>query len=267
MAAQSSGIYLKKRFGQHFLRDHSVVERMLTYVTVTPQSSVFEVGCGEGILTKEILRYQPARLWVFEIDEDWFNLLSVQIQDNALRMHLANILDVDFAPFKEYAPWILLSNLPYQIVFPFMHLMQKNRAMIKEAVVMIQEEVAQKLVKTSGRGYGYPSLFFQHYFDIRLKDKILPGAFYPPPKVDSRLIYFKPREELVVIPDEQNFWKFIKMLFRQPRRTIKNNLGQTHFDLNQIPEEQLLLRAQQMSMTDCLQLWEKVRYSMPSDLV
>ena len=62
---------------------------------------------------------------------------------------------------------------------------------------MIQEEVAQKLVKTSGRGYGYPSLFFQHYFDLQLLMKIAPGAFFPPPKVHSRLVYFKPRTNIV----------------------------------------------------------------------
>ena len=140
-----------------------------------------------------------------------------------------------------------------------MYLMQKKCHLISEAVVMMQEEVAQKIMKKSGRGYGYPSLFLQHFFNFKLKDKIPPGAFYPPPKVNSRLLYFKPKEHVEPIPDEQEFWKFIKMLFRQPRRTIRNNLLQTHFNLSLIPEEQLKLRAQQMSMNDCLKLWELLR--------
>lgn len=259
MAAKSSGIYLKKKFGQHFLRDETVVQRMLSYVDVTEQSSVFEVGCGEGVLTKEILHYNPERLWIFEIDPDWAEHVEKELDDERITMHVTNILDVDFIAFEKDAPWILLSNLPYQIVFPFMYLMQKKCHLISEAVVMMQEEVAQKIMKKSGRGYGYPSLFLQHFFNFKLKDKIPPGAFYPPPKVNSRLLYFKPKEHVEPIPDEQEFWKFIKMLFRQPRRTIRNNLLQTHFNLSLIPEEQLKLRAQQMSMNDCLKLWELLR--------
>ena len=86
---------------------------------------------------------------------------------------------------------------------------------------MIQEEVAQKIVKTSGRGYGFPSLFFQHYFEWKLLEKVPPGAFFPPPKVYSRLLYFKPKKMLQQIPDEAEFWEFIKHCFAQPRRTLK----------------------------------------------
>ena len=121
---------------------------------------------------------------------------------------------------------------------------------------MIQEEVAQKLVKTSGRSYGYSSLFFQHYFEMRLLDKVPPSAFYPAPKVTSRLLYFKPRTEVTEIPEEEHFWKFIKSCFQQPRRTLRNNLAQTQYDVSLLSEEQLKLRAQQLSMNDFLDIWK-----------
>ena len=120
---------------------------------------------------------------------------------------------------------------------------------------MIQEEVAQKIVKKSGRDYGYSSLFFQHYFELKLLDKISPGAFFPTPKVYSRLLYFKPKQNLIEIDREEEFWKFIKLCFHQPRRTLRNNLAQSHFDLSILDSEILLKRAQQLSMQDLLGIW------------
>ncbi len=85
-----------------------------------------------------------------------------------------------------------------------------------------------------------------------------PGAFYPPPKVYSRLLHFKPKQNVEPIEHEAEFWKFIKLCFRQPRRTLKNNLMQSHYDWKKISEEQLGLRAQQMVMADFVALWRQL---------
>lgn len=259
MAARSADITLKKRYGQHFLRDQSVVQNIIRAVQLDDTSSIFEIGCGDGFLTKEIVQHPHARLWIFEIDHEWADYIKETVSDDRMHVYTENILDVDFSLFEPYKPWTLLANLPYQITFPIFHMLQRNRHLLKEGVVMIQEEVAQKLVKTSGRGYGYPSLFFQHYFILKLMDKIPPSSFYPPPKVQSRLIYFKPRESVRHIPQEDDFWKFIKIVFHQPRRTVKNNIAQTHFDSSRISEDILALRAQQMNMDDFLHLWDLIR--------
>lgn len=256
MTAQSAGIPLQKKFGQHFLRDNGVVDRMVQRVALDSQSSVFEIGSGDGFLTREILKSPVTRLWVFEIDEMWVNYLRVNITDSRLQIFHENILDVDFSQFLDHKPWILLANLPYQITFPFLHLIQKHRSLMSEGVIMVQEEVAQKIVKTRGRGYGYSSLFFRYYFDWELMEKVPPTAFYPPPKVFSRLLYFRPKANPCPVPDEQQFWSFVKMLFRQPRRTIKNNLIQGHFNITCIPEKYYSLRAQQMSEQEIIQLWK-----------
>ena len=259
MTVYSSGIPLKKQFGQHFLRQQSVVDEMIAKVSITETSSIFEIGCGDGFLTRSILKTPCARLWVFEIDVQWAEHVRKILPDQRMTMFQENILDVDFVRFEEYKPWILLANLPYLITFPILHLLQRNRALLQEGVIMIQEEVAQKLVKTSGKGYGYPSLFFQHYFELKLLQKISPGAFFPPPKVYSRLVYFKPRKNSTEIPHEEGFWKFIKICFKQPRRTLKNNLAQSQFDLEKIPDSYHLLRAQQMKMEDFLKIWQLVK--------
>ena len=251
----SQGIAIKKQFGQHFLRDQAIIDRIVSSVTLTPQTSVFEIGCGDGVLTRAILQEKIARLWVFEIDPEWVAHARKTFKDDRLTVFEEDILDVKFERFEENAPWTLLANLPYQITFPLLHMLQRNRALLAEGVIMVQEEVAQKVVKTSGRGYGFPSLFFQHFFEWRLLDKIAPSAFFPPPKVFSRLMYFKPRKDVQPIPDEENFWKFIKTCFKQPRRTLRNNLAQTHYPVDRISEETLALRSQQLDFDDFLKLW------------
>jgi 16S rRNA (adenine1518-N6/adenine1519-N6)-dimethyltransferase len=256
MHGKAHGISLKKQYGQHFLRDDSITQHMIQAVTLTPESSVFEIGCGDGFLTRAILEKKLARLWVFEIDTEWAQYVRTKYPDERLVMHEQNILDLDFKPFGQYKPWILLSNLPYQITFPILHVLKNNRALLQEGVIMIQEEVAQKLVAQSGRSYGYISLYFQHYFEFKLLDKIKPTAFYPPPKVDSRLVYFKPRMQLAVIPREEAYWEFIKRCFSQPRRTLKNNLQSFHYNISALPADILLLRAQQMSTADFLSVWQ-----------
>lgn len=249
------GIQLKKQHGQHFLHDQSVVDTMIEHVSLDNETSVFEIGCGEGFLTRAILKQDIARLWVFEIDPEWACHVSKEYSSPKLSVFTENILDIDFSKLEPYKPWTLLANLPYVVTFPILYRLQQNRHLLKEGVIMVQEEVAQKIVKTSGRGYGFSSLYFQHFFEWQLLTLIKPVAFYPPPKVDSRLLYFKPRIHLEVISQEEEFWKFIKRAFFMPRKTLKNNLQNYHYDLRKIAPETLQLRAQQMSKEDLITLW------------
>ena len=250
----SAGIPLKKKFGQHFLRDHHVVSSMINRVPLKDMS-VFEIGPGDGFLTRALLQEPIKRLWSFEIDSAWARRLNATIHDKRFTLYEQNFLDVDPEIFAEHAPWVIMANLPYQVTFPILRYLHRNRQYLTEGVIMIQEEVAQKLVKTRGRGYGYPSLFFNHYFTIELLVKVPPTAFLPPPKVDSRLVYLKTKQDVPAIPNEEQFWAFIKHCFAQPRRTLRNNLQQVHFDLSKVSEELLALRAQQLSLEDLIALW------------
>lgn len=252
------GILIKKKFGQHFLKDQFILDTIVENVALTPQTNVFEIGGGSGVLTRTILGRQCARLWVFEIDQEWAAYLQETIHDQRLTVHHENILDTDFAKFAPFGKWTILSNLPYNVTFPIFHKLVENRHLLQEGVVMIQEEVAQKLVKKGGRDYGFVSLYFQYYFELKLLTKIPPSAFYPAPKVDSRLVYLRPKEQLQVIPHEEQFWKFIKLCFHQPRRTLANNLKTTHYQLDRLDQKTLSLRAQQMSFQDLIEAWESL---------
>lgn len=124
---------------------------------------------------------------------------------------------------------------------------------------MTQEEVAQKIVAKRGKPYSATTLFLQHHFEWELMEKVEPGAFSPPPKIFSRLLYFKPRYDQPKIVDEVGFWKFVKLCFRFPRQTLRNNLKSTDYDLEKIDEKTLALRAQQFSFQDFLDVWSVVR--------
>ena len=255
------GIVLKKQFGQHFLQDQFFIDQVIQKIPFTQGMNVFEIGCGEGVLTKAIAAQQPLnKLKVFEIDAEWANLVKTNLKDNPrVEVIESNILDQNLNEIFKGEQWVLLANLPYCITFPILHLLQQSSPVVKEGVIMIQEEVAQKIVQKSGRGYGYPSLFFQHYFDWELMDKVPPTAFYPPPKVFSRLLYFKTKKNPEFIVDESGFWKFIKACFLQPRRMLKNNLQQSKYGTELFSPELLKKRAQELSMQDFLTVWNSLQ--------
>jgi 16S rRNA (adenine1518-N6/adenine1519-N6)-dimethyltransferase len=249
----------KKSLGQHFLRKQSVADHMIEKVVISPDTSVLEIGCGDGFLTRSILGQTPCKkLLVYEIDPEWAGFVQKNVDDERLEVRLENILDVDLVMLEPEKPWVLLANLPYQITFPILFLLQENRELFEEGVVMVQEEVAQKLVAKRGKPYSATSIFLQYNFEFELMEKVEPEAFSPPPKVFSRLVYFKPRQDQKEIPQERAFWKFLKLCFRFPRQTLKNNLKSTHFDISKISPETLSLRAQQLSFNQFLELWDKI---------
>ncbi len=252
----SQGIELKKKHGQNFLKDHIYIDHMIEAVHVDAAVSVMEIGCGEGILTEAILQGPCKQLKVFEIDPEWALFVEKKYgADRRLTMIQENVLDAHWDSLIGQGPWVLLANLPYHVTFQILYKVYKYRDMFQEGVIMVQEEVAQKIVKSGGRDYGYTSLFFQHYFTWKLLDKVPQTAFFPAPKVFSRLIYFAPKKNIPTIFAQEEFWKFIKLCFQQPRRTLQNNLKSSHFNLGLLDQELLLKRAQQLNMQDFLDIW------------
>ncbi len=251
--------FKKKKFGQHFLRKQSVVDHMIDRVNISPQTTVVEIGCGDGFLTSAILEQSKCKqLLVYEIDREWLEVVKTKVHDERLVLNLQNILELDFEKeLVTHAPLVLLANLPYQITFPIIFLIQKHKHLFQEGVVMVQEEVAQKITAQSGRGFSATTMFLQYHFDWQLMEKIEPGAFVPPPKVFSRLLYFKPKLDVKPIPDEDAFWKFLKLCFKSPRQTLRNNLRTTHYPYEKLSVETLGLRAQQLSFEVFLGIWKE----------
>jgi len=251
-------VRLKKRFGQHFLRDTSVIHAMLAAVRIDVTTSVMEIGCGDGFLTKHILRQLPARLWGFEIDNEWANHVENTYAGNRLRVLRQDFLSADMQMLEPYAPWLILANLPYNITFPILYRLQAYRTLFSHGVLMMQDEVAQKIIQTSGRGYGFPSLFLQHYFTWKLLRKVPPDSFYPAPQVMSRLVYIEPIVSPEDIPHEHAFWNFVQACFTRPRKTLRNNLKQAGYPCDIFSAQILDLRAQQLKKDQFIAIWKQV---------
>jgi 16S rRNA (adenine1518-N6/adenine1519-N6)-dimethyltransferase len=251
----------KKAYGQHFLRNQSVVDHMIDTVKVSCDTTVVEIGCGDGFLTSAILLQTKCKnLIVYEIDPDWIEYVKTRIRDSRLHIKHDDILQVDLQKdLTSRKPLVLLANLPYQITFPILFKIQAIKDLFQEGVVMVQEEVAQKIVATKGKKFSPTSMFLQRHFEWKLLDKVAPGSFIPAPKVFSRTIYFKPKFDLPEIPRETEFWAFLKLCYRSPRQTLRNNLKTTTYITNKTFSSELLaLRAQQLSLNDCVSLWKQI---------
>lgn len=253
-----NGTRVKKEHGQNFLRDERVLHE-ITQAVELKDKNVLEIGCGDGALTRAVLTYPINRLVVYEIDPEWAAYVQKTVVDDRLTIKQENFLDADLVSGLPENKWTVTANLPYHVTFPILRRFVNISDKLEEGVIMVQEEVAQRIVATSGRSYGYVSLYFQYFFDWKLLSKISPAAFFPSPKVYSRLLHFVPRKDRPNIVNEEAFWVFVKAAFSQPRRMLKNCLASFHYDLSKIDPEILALRAQQIDPEKLLDLWVKLQ--------
>ena len=229
---------------------------MLSAIKLTPETTVVEIGCGNGILSSAILESSCKALHIVEIDEEWASYIDRTIHDPRLTIHLADAVTFDFAQLKGNGPLVLMANLPYLITFPLFEALTHNHTLFDDAIVMIQEEAAERITHTSGRRCGAVSLFLQHYFTFTSYEKVPPHFFSPPPKVMSRLIRFQPKKELMPIAQPREFWLFVRACFKSPRQTLGNNLKRTPYAWQKFSTETLRLRAQQLSVEELHRLFE-----------
>lgn len=254
--AHESSIKKKKVFGQHFLRKQSTLANIVNAAGIRPEHTILEIGCGDGALTYALLTQSPCKkILVYEIDKEWAKYTGEKLAGPRLSVTLGDILDADFSTFTQHNPLLLVANLPYQITFPLFQKLAANRELFENIIVMIQEEVAQKLVAKRGKPYSAMTLFLQHYFDFTLLEKVEPTAFVPAPKIFSRVIEAKPKATLVAIHNEEKFWEFVRACFKFPRQTLKNNMKHCDYSIELFPEAFHTLRAQQLTFEQLHEIW------------
>jgi len=245
----------KKHLGQHFLISQDPINTMLSAIKITPETTIIEIGCGNGILTRALLASSCKAVHVIEIDADWAHYIHDTIHDPRLTIHHEDALDFDFSSLKTDGPLVLMANLPYVITFPLFEKLAANHTIFDDGMVMIQEEAAERITHTSGRRCGAVSLFLQYYFTFTNYDKVPPKSFSPPPKVMSRLVRFQPNNELMPLTDAKNFWLFVRACFKSPRQMLGNNLKRTLYSWQKLPAETLQLRAQQLTVKELHEIW------------
>jgi len=213
----------KKKFGQNFLIDLSVINNIIKSISPKPEDKILEIGPGMGALTFEILKYTNS-IDVIEIDEDMINFLEKRNQDKKIRLINKNILDIQDVFFSEYTK--IIGNLPYYISSEILIKITKNLNKKTSYYFMLQKEVADRISSPEGNSnYGRISAFLQYFFKIDLLFDVGPESFNPVPKVRSSIVKLEPiqRNNLKVF-SHGAYELILRQSFKQKRKKIKNNL-------------------------------------------
>lgn len=215
----------RKRFGQHFLHDPAVIRRIVDAIASRPGMRVVEIGPGRGALTGLLLERVGA-LDAIEIDRDLIAELTQRLgHDGRLRLHSADVLDFDFCALAGGAPLHLVGNLPYNISTPLLFHLHDQAHCIEQMVFMLQKEVAERLAAApGGKDYGRLSVMIQWRFTVTKLFDVGPGAFHPPPQVESTVVRLTPRPPVIELRDAAHFARVVKAAFAQRRKTLRNSL-------------------------------------------
>lgn len=242
----------RKRFGQHFLCDQVVIQRILQALQPRAGEHLLEIGPGQGALTIPLLK-QGLSLEAIEIDHDCIAELRARSRDTpALHIHAQDVLKMDFAKLGK-APLRLFGNLPYNISTPLLFHLLKYLPLIKDMVFMLQKEVAERIAaKPDTSDYGRLSVMMQYHCTSELLFNVAPDAFYPPPKVQSSVLRLLPFSECTLrANDYELFAVIVREAFNQRRKTLRNSLKQW---LSDSIWEQLTIspkaRAEELSVAD-----------------
>jgi 16S rRNA (adenine1518-N6/adenine1519-N6)-dimethyltransferase len=216
----------RKRFGQNFLTDAGVVDRILAVIRAQPADTVVEIGPGRGALTEGLIA-SGARLHLVEIDRDLAAAWRAR-EGERLTLHEADALDFDFAALAtDGAPLRVVGNLPYNISTPLLfHLLEQSRA-IRDMHFMLQREVVERLGAEPGTAdYGRLSVMVQYQCRVEPLIAVPPGAFFPPPRVHSAVVRLLPGHfDHGVCTDPALLARIVRQAFSQRRKTLRNALA------------------------------------------
>lgn len=216
----------KKHLGQHFLHDAGVIERMLARFAPRADDCVVEIGPGRGALTAALLQVLP-RLHAVEVDRDLLRELQTRFGARGLVLHHADALRFDFCHLFEAARSArVIGNLPYNISTPILFHLLAQLSCIRDMCFMLQKEVVARLCAApGGKEYGRLSVMVQLRCEVTPWFDIGPGAFSPPPQVDSTVVYLKPHATPPVpVADDVRFAQLVQAAFAQRRKTLRNSL-------------------------------------------
>lgn len=226
------GIRPKKQLGQHFLINPDVLAIILEAGGLTEADAVIEIGAGLGCLTAA-LAARVKRVIAVEVDALLYQTLETQfLTDARIQLVHADILKLDLGSLLESdtRPKVI-ANLPYSITTPILWKLLAHHKHIEGCVLMMQKEVAERIVATpGGKEYGALTIGVSYYAEATLIGILSPENFYPPPKVDSALLKLTMRQTpKVAVDNEELFFKIVRTAFRARRKMLKNALVRGRF--------------------------------------
>lgn len=235
----------KKRLGQNFLINGEVIANIIDYAEISPKDTVIEIGPGVGFVTEQLIKHAKQVIAV-ELDEDAIRELEKLNAPNLKIIH-QDILKTDLSELCEGKVKVV-ANIPYYITSPIIaHLLgeiddlnNKNRNKITDILLMVQEEVARRMVATENspsKQYGLLTILSQFWADVEIKELVGRRSFFPAPKVNSALVKLIVREKpKLELTDYTHFRKTVKAAFSQRRKNIKNCLLSGGFSKEKIQQ-------------------------------
>lgn len=214
----------RKRFGQHFLHDPHVIQRIIDNITIDSGNRLIEIGPGTGALTYPLLK-RTSTLDVIEIDHDLADRLEQSGHEKKLHVHREDVLKFDFC--KRFKGKLnIVGNLPYNISTPVLFHLLDHLACIDEMILMLQKEVAERICAGPGsHEYGRLSIMLQSMCVATRLFTVRPGSFTPVPKVESAVIRLVPRGPTeTTINDRVLFSRLVRTAFSYRRKTMRNAL-------------------------------------------
>lgn len=218
------GHVARRRFGQNFLADPHYVERIVAAIAPEPGDNIVEIGPGLAALTRGLVD-RAGRIHAIEIDRDLAARLAADFSPDALKLVVADALDFDFATL---GPGLrVVGNLPYNISSPMLFHLAECAASLRDVHVMLQKEVVARMVAApSTKEYGRLSVMLQVVFRMSRLFVVPPGAFRPPPKVDSAIVRLTPLGDAApAIAEPALFARIVAAAFGQRRKTLRNALS------------------------------------------
>ena len=216
----------RRRLGQHFLRDGNVIQRIVAAVAPKPGDALVEIGPGLGAISVPLLA-RAGRLEVVEIDPRVVPELQNRcLGIGELTVHLGDVLRMDLAGLAGGRDLRLVGNLPYNVSSPILFHVLAQVERLADAHFMLQREVAERLAAAPGsRDYGRLTVMVQYWCEVRALFRIGPGAFRPPPKVESALVRLLPRRPpLPLAADTAALESVVRAAFGQRRKQLANAL-------------------------------------------
>lgn len=258
------GIRAKKSLGQHFLRDDEVHEELLRWARLRRGDQILEIGAGDGTITRS-LAAEAERVIAVETDRRCLARLRQEFPaGGGVEVVEADILSYDLNGLAPLSPLKVVGDLPYNIATAVLNRLLDRRELFSVMILMFQKEVALRLTAREGsKAYGSLSLATQHRAEVEIIRIVPPGAFRPPPKVDSALVRVAPREESPLTAKEDAvFARLIEGAFRHRRKTMVNSLSRAGFhrsaqEVLEILSEHSIdprVRAEQLSYVQFLEL-------------
>lgn len=215
----------KKKYGQNFLQNDKVIHNIVDSLSATGDDLVIEIGPGAGALTK-LLKNKGYQVLCYEIDLDVKVYLD-KLEDERLQVIYDDFLNRNIHQDirdRNYNNICIIGNLPYYITTPIITKIINDGIKPQEMIFMVQKEVADRFsAKPSTREYGSISVFLNYYFDIKRLFVVPKKDFYPVPNVDSSVIKFRAKEEILDV-DFEKFNKLVEDSFQFKRKNLRNNL-------------------------------------------